>query len=151
MQRLVIKKKIRRTALSGLISYLQIENTFFKEEGVPGYVLIEAALRDEIIPVIQNLPNVLDFLRDVGGKPIPMRQVEINRILGNMDEMMMSGDAVMERFVIGETVKVVDGPFSSFEGLVEEVNEEKKKLKVTVKIFGRKTPLELGFNQVEKA
>ncbi|MCR4811179.1 MAG: transcription termination/antitermination protein NusG [Bacteroidales bacterium] len=117
----------------------------------PGYVLIEAVLRDEIIPVIQNLPNVLDFLRDVGGKPIPMRQVEINRILGNMDEMMMSGDAVMERFVVGENVKVVDGPFSSFEGVVEEVNEEKKKLKVTVKIFGRKTPLELGFNQVEKA
>lgn len=117
----------------------------------PGYVLIEAALRDEIIPVIQNLPNVLDFLRDVDGKPIPMRQTEINRILGNMDELMMTGDAVMERFIVGENVKVVDGPFSSFEGVVEEVNEEKKKLKVTVKIFGRKTPLELGFNQVEKS
>lgn len=117
----------------------------------PGYVLIEAVLRDEIIPVIQNLPNVLDFLRDVGGKPIPVRQAEINRILGNMDEMMMSGDSVMERFIVGENVKVVDGPFSSFEGVVEEVNDEKKKLKVTVKIFGRKTPLELGFGQVEKA
>ena len=117
----------------------------------PGYVLLEANLRDEIIPVIQNLPNVLDFLRESEGKPIPMRTAEINRILGNMDEMMMAGDAVMERFIIGEAVKVVDGPFSSFEGIVEEVNDEKKKLKVTVKIFGRKTPLELGFNQVEKS
>jgi transcriptional antiterminator NusG len=117
----------------------------------PGYVFVEAYLRDEIIPVIQNLPNVLDFLRDAGGKPNPVAQAEINRILGNMDEMMMTGDAVMERFVIGESVKVVDGPFSSFDGVVEEVNDEKKKLKVTVKIFGRKTPLELGFNQVEKA
>ena len=106
----------------------------------PGYVLIEADLREEIIPVIQNVPNVLDFLRESdGGKPIPMRQHEVNRILGN-------GDA----YLVGESVKVIDGPFSSFAGIVEEVNDEKKKLKVTVKIFGRKTPLELSYSQVEK-
>ncbi|MCR5822017.1 MAG: transcription termination/antitermination protein NusG [Bacteroidales bacterium] len=116
----------------------------------PGYVLIEADLREEIIPVIQNLPNVLDFLREREGKPIPMRQSEVNRILGKMDDQLMNGDGIMDKFIVGEAVKVIEGPFNSFAGVVEEVNEDKKKLKVTVKIFGRKTPLELSFNQVEK-
>ena len=120
------------------------ERNFF-----PGYVIIEADLRDEIIPVIQNLPNVLDFLREREGKPIPMRQNEINRILGKMDESVDSNE-MMDRFIVGENVKVIDGPFNSFVGVVEEINEDKKKLKVTVKIFGRKTPLELNFSQVEK-
>ena len=115
----------------------------------PGYVIIEANLRDEIIPVIQNLPNVLDFLREREGKPIPMRQAEINRILGKMDEQV-DGLEAMDRFIVGESVKVIDGPFNSFSGTVEEVNDDKKKLKVTVKIFGRRTPLELSFSQVEK-
>lgn len=116
----------------------------------PGYVLIEADLREEIIPVIQNLPNVLDFLRESGGKPIPMRPFEINRILGKMDDQLEALDGTSDAFIVGETVTVADGPFSSFTGVVEEVDDEKKKLKVTVKIFGRKTPLELNFNQVEK-
>ena len=120
------------------------ERNFF-----PGYVIIEADLRDEIIPVIQNLPNVLDFLREREGKPIPMRQAEVNRILGKMDENV-DGSEMMDRFIVGENVKVIDGPFNSFVGVVEEVNEDKKKLKVTVKIFGRRTPLELNFSQVEK-
>ena len=115
----------------------------------PGYVILEADLRDEIIPVIQSLPNVLDFLRERDGAPIPMRQAEINRILGKMDEQM-DGLENMERFIVGESVKVIDGPFNSFSGTVEEVNDEKKKLKVTVKIFGRRTPLELSYSQVEK-
>ena len=115
----------------------------------PGYVLIEADLRDEITPVIQSIPNVLDFLREREGKPIPMRQAEINRILGKMDAQLEGVDE-MEHFIVGETVKVIDGPFNSFSGVVEEINEEKKKLKVTVKIFGRRTPLELSYSQVEK-
>ena len=115
----------------------------------PGYVIIEADLRDEIIPVIQNIPNVLDFLREREGNPIPMRQSEVNRILGKMDAQV-DGLEEMERFIVGESVKVIDGPFNSFSGVVEEVNDEKKKLKVTVKIFGRRTPLELGYSQVEK-
>ena len=116
----------------------------------PGYVLLKAELRDEIIPVIQNVPNVLDFLREKDGDPIPMRPAEVNRILGNMDEQMDSDGGMLDKFIVGEPVKVIDGPFNSFSGVVEEVNEEKMKLKVTVKIFGRKTPLELNFNQVEK-
>ena len=115
----------------------------------PGYVIIEADLRDEIIPVIQNIPNVLDFLREREGKPIPMRQSEINRILGKMDEQV-DGIEAMDRFIVGESGKVIDGPFNSFSGIVEEANDEKKKLKVTVKIFGRRTPLELNYSQVEK-
>ncbi len=116
----------------------------------PGYVLIEAVLLDEIIPVIQNVTNVLDFLKERDGKPIPMRQSEVNRILGKMDDLVDTGENSVERFMLGEPVKVIDGPFSSFSGIVEDVNDEKKKLKVTVKIFGRKTPLELSFSQVEK-
>lgn len=116
----------------------------------PGYVLIEAVLTDEIIPVIQNVANVLDFLRERDGKPIPMRQAEIDRILGKMDDQVENGEGMEDRYLVGENVKVIEGPFNSFSGVVEEVNEDKKKLKVNVKIFGRKTPLELNFNQVEK-
>ena len=113
-------------------------------------MLIEAVLLDEIIPVIQNVTNVLDFLKERDGKPIPMRQSEVNRILGKMDDLVDTGENSVERFMLGEPVKVIDGPFSSFSGIVEDVNDEKKKLKVTVKIFGRKTPLELSFSQVER-
>ena len=120
------------------------ERNFF-----PGYVIIEADLRDEIIPVIQNLPNVLDFLREREGKPIPMRQAEVNRILGKMDELQGMGAGSDVMFMVGQSVIVNDGPFSTFNGIIEEVNEEKKKLKVAVKIFGRKTPLELSFFQVK--
>lgn len=124
----------------------------------PGYVLVQAdfSQREDLIPIIQNVPNVLDFLRERGtkgqnnGKPIPMRTAEINRILGNIDEQAELDGSMGERFIVGESVKVIDGPFNSFSGVVEEVNDEKKKLTVTVKIFGRKTPLELTFNQVEK-
>lgn len=115
----------------------------------PGYVLVQAALSKEVASVIQNLPNVIDFLRESDGTPTPMRDYEANRILGNIDSQL-DPDSSVERFCVGEDVKVIDGPFSSFSGLVEEVNDEKRKLKVVVKIFGRKTPLELGFNQVEK-
>ena len=121
------------------------ERNFF-----PGYVLIEADLREEIIPVIQNLPNVIDFLRERNGDPTPMRPLEVNRILGNIDEQANLDSAMAEKFIVGESVKVIDGPFNSFSGVIDEVSEEKKKLIVSVKIFGRKTPLELTYNQVEK-
>ena len=117
----------------------------------PGYVLIEAALVGEIPHMIKAIPNVIGFLgSEKGGEPAPLRQAEINRILGKVDEISEQGEFVNIPFVIGESVKVIDGPFNSFSGVIEEINEEKKKLKVMVKIFGRKTPLELGFMQVEK-
>ncbi|PKP36157.1 MAG: transcription termination/antitermination factor NusG [Bacteroidetes bacterium HGW-Bacteroidetes-15] len=117
----------------------------------PGYVLIEAALVGEIPHILKDIPNVIGFLGDPKtGEPIPLRQSEANRILGRVDELADSDEELNVPFFVGETVKVVDGPFNSFSGVIEEVNEEKKKLKVMVKIFGRKTPLELSFMQVEK-
>ncbi|HOY31786.1 MAG TPA: transcription termination/antitermination protein NusG [Bacteroidales bacterium] len=120
------------------------ERNFF-----PGYVLIEALLVGEVAHIIKNVPGVLGFLGSKG-EPIPMRTAEVNRILGKVDELSEKGEEISEPFIIGESVRVIDGPFNSFSGIIEEVNEEKKKLKVMVKIFGRKTPLELSFMQVEK-
>jgi len=116
---------------------------------LPGYVLVEAALVGEVAHHLRNTPNVIGFL---GGseKPVPLRQSEVNRILGTVDELQETGEELNIPYVVGETVKVTFGPFSGFSGIIEEVNSEKKKLKVMVKIFGRKTPLELGFMQVEK-
>jgi transcriptional antiterminator NusG len=122
------------------------ERSFF-----PGYILIEAELTGEISHAIKNLPNVIGFLgAERGGDPVPLRPAEVNRILGKVDEMVENGEDVVIPFIVGETVKVIDGPFNNFTGVIEEINEEKKKLKVMVKIFGRKTPLELNYMQVEK-
>ena len=121
------------------------ERNFF-----PGYVLIEANLIGEMIHILKGIPNVIGFLESEGDKPTPMRQSEVNRILGKVDELAESDEEINIPFYVGETVKVIDGPFNSFNGIIEEVNDEKKKLKVMVKIFGRKTPLELSFMQVEK-
>ncbi|MEI6820499.1 MAG: transcription termination/antitermination protein NusG [Bacteroidota bacterium] len=116
---------------------------------LPGYVLIEAFLIGEITHIIKSIPNVIGFLGS-NGEPEAMRVSEVNRILGKVDELSDQGEELNDPFIIGESVKVIDGPFNSFSGIIEEVNEEKKKLKVMVKIFGRKTPLELSFMQVEK-
>lgn len=122
------------------------ERNFF-----PGYVLIEAALVGEVAHTLRNFPNVIGFLGDTkGGDPVPMRQNEVNRILGRVDELAENDEEINIPFVVGETVKVIDGPFNGFNGTIEGINEEKKKLQVMVKIFGRKTPLELSFMQVEK-
>ena len=121
------------------------ERSFF-----PGYILIEAALVGEITHILKNIPNVIGFLESEGDNPTPLRQSEVNRILGKVDELAESDEEITVPFYVGETVKVIDGPFNSFNGVIEEVNDEKKKLKVMVKIFGRKTPLELSFMQVEK-
>ena len=122
------------------------ERNFF-----PGYVLIEAALVGEVAHTLRNFPNVIGFLGDTkGGDPVPMRQNEVNRILGRVDELAETDEELNIPYVVGETVKVIDGPFNGFNGTIEEINEEKKKLQVMVKIFGRKTPLELSFMQVEK-
>lgn len=115
----------------------------------PGYVLIEAILTGEIPHVIKNVPGVLGFLGSQG-EPVPLRQSEVNRILGKVDELAEQGEEINIPYMVGETVTVIDGPFNSFSGVIEEINEEKKKLKVMVKIFGRKTPVELSFMQVEK-
>ena len=115
---------------------------------LPGYVLVEAALVGEMAHILRNIPNVIGFLGD--DHPTPLRLSEVNRILGKVDELTATDEAINNPYIVGETVKVIDGPFNGFNGTIEEVNEEKRKLKVMVKIFGRKTPLELSFLQVEK-
>ena len=94
------------------------------------------------------MPNVLGFLGGLDN-PTPVRQADINRILGTVEETELVDEVVIP-FAVDETVKVTDGPFSGFTGIIEEVNTEKHKLKVMVKIFGRKTPLELNYTQVSK-
>ncbi len=121
------------------------ERSFF-----PGYILIEAALIGEVPHVIKSVSNVLGFLGTKKGDPVPLRDDEVKRILGKVDELAESEEEINIPFIVGESVKVVDGPFNGFNGIIEEVNEEKKKLKVIVKIFGRRTPLELSFMQVVK-
>ena len=116
---------------------------------LPGYVLVEAALVGEIAHHLRNTPNVLGFLGGMDN-PTPLRQSEVSRILGTFDELQETEDDANIPYIVGETVKVNYGPFSGFSGVIEEINTEKKKLKVMVKIFGRKTPLELNFMQVEK-
>ncbi|HKL72420.1 MAG TPA: transcription termination/antitermination protein NusG [Marinilabiliaceae bacterium] len=121
------------------------ERNFF-----PGYVMIEAALVGEVMHVLKSVPNVIGFLSDRDNVPTPMRESEVNRMLGKVDELSETTEELSNPFFEGEAVKVTDGPFNGFSGVIEEVNSEKRKLKVMVKIFGRKTPLELSFLQVIK-
>jgi len=115
----------------------------------PGYILVEVDLDGEIQHLIKNVTGVISFLPPKG-EPVPLRLAEVNRILGKVDAINESGDNVEVPFMVGEPVKVIDGPFNGFSGVIEEINEEKKKLKVVVKIFGRRTPVELNYMQVEK-
>jgi transcription termination/antitermination protein NusG len=118
---------------------------------LPGYILIEALsprINGEIAKTIADIPNVIHFLGKE--KPDPMTLVEANRLLGIVDESAEAGEVMIEPYLVGETVKIIDGAFMDFIGEVIEVNPEKKKLKVVVKIFGRGTDMELTFMQVEK-
>lgn len=117
----------------------------------PGYVMVEANLEGEIVHIIKNIPGVIDFLSEgKKGNPVPMRKDEVNKMLGKLDELANNNANVNIPFIIGESVKVVDGPFNGFNGTIEKINKEKRKLELSVLIFGRKTPLELNFTQVEK-
>ena len=123
----------------------------------PGYLMMEVAdreLSDDIIQYVSNVSNVMHFLTDgkgSKGRIICLRRSEVNKMLGKMDEMSDIGGVTMsEPFIVGETIKIIDGPFNDFNGVIEEVNDEKKKIKVQVKIFGRATPVELSYMQVEK-
>ena len=156
-----IDYEIAHTNLSDFVSQVLIptEKTIQVRNGkkvvkersyLPGYVLVEVALVGEVAHHLRNIPNVLGFLGGLDN-PTPLRQSEVNRILGTMDEMQeVSMEDTTVLFTVGESVKVNHGPFSGFSGILEEVSKEKRKLKVMVKIFGRKTPIELDFMQVEK-
>jgi transcriptional antiterminator NusG len=126
------------------------ERNFF-----PGYVFVSADIsHGEAHHVITSIPGVIGFLGGQGSgnekTPVPLRQSEVNRILGKVDETEEMDAKLDTPYIVGESVKVMDGPFSGFTGSVEEVFEERKKLNVMVKIFGRNTPVELNYMQVEK-
>ena len=116
---------------------------------LPGYVLIQARLQGEVAHTLRFMPNVLGFLGGLDN-PSPVKQADINRILGSAEESTIEVAEVAVPYNVDDAVKVTDGPFSGFSGIIEEVNAEKRKLRVMVKIFGRKSPLELSFSQVEK-
>ena len=121
----------------------------------PGYVLVEAVFVGEIPLILRNVPGVLGFLGDTKEssrkmEATPLRPQEVSRILGRVDEMSAGEEENEIPFFVGETVKVTDGPFATFSGTIEAVDNDRKKLTVSVKIFGRKTPMELSFMQVEK-
>ncbi|MEO8854409.1 MAG: transcription termination/antitermination protein NusG [Ginsengibacter sp.] len=123
----------------------------------PGYVMMEVLdgkLTGEMVQHLSNTTNVMHFLTDGKGSKgeiISLRKSEVNKMLGKVDEMSDAGGMKMsEPFIVGETIKIIDGPFNDFNGVIEEVTDEKKKLKVQVKIFGRATPVELSYMQVEK-
>ncbi len=117
-----------------------------------GYVFVEACLHGEVMHELRNTTNVIDFLKGKGkdAKPEALRDSEVKRMLGTADEFIDLTEEGVNDYMVGETVKVNYGPFNGFSGVIEEVNQEKKKLKVMVKIFGRKTPLELENSQVER-
>ena len=164
-----LDKDIVRNGWTGIIKqvFLPMEKVYKVQNGkkvmreknyFPGYVMMEvidnkAPIADDIVMHISNITNVMHFLTDGKGSKgniISLRKSEVNKMLGKVDEMNDMGGSISEPFIIGETIKIIEGPFNDFNGVIEEVNEEKKKLKVTVKIFGRSTPVELNYMQVEK-
>ncbi len=153
--------EIKRLGLTDLVSpavvpvekvYKQVNGKKVLKERIlfPSYVFVEAALVGEVPHVLRNnIPNIINFLGD--NDPVPIRASEVARMIGSADENKEEDIVDLTiSYVVGENVKVTDGPFNGFSGVVEAVNDEKKKLQVMVKIFGRKTPLELGYLQVEK-
>ena len=127
------------------------EKNFF-----PGYLMLEVIngkLTDDIVQHISGISNIMHFLTDgkgAKGNIISLRKSEVNKMLGRVDEMNDQGISISEPFIVGETIKIIEGPFNDFNGVIEEVHDDKKKLKVSVKIFGRSTPVELNYVQVEK-
>jgi len=155
-----IKEKIKKDELSTKITDVVVpihEVTVVKKgkrvqkkrKYFPSYVLLQMEMNKELYHMIKNIQKVTGFLGTTGN-PAPVSKNEIDKILGNIKEGSLTPEPSLS-FEVGEQVKVCEGPFSSFSGLVEEVDEEKLKLKVSVSIFGRPTPIELEYNQVEKS
>ena len=162
-----LDKEVNRSGWSETIKqvFLPMEKVYKVQNGkkvmreknyFPGYVMIEVSdgkLTDDMVQHISNISNVMHFLTDGKGSKgniISLRKAEVNKMLGKVDEMNDQGITMNEPFIVGETIKIIEGPFNDFNGVIEEVNDEKKKLKVQVKIFGRATPVELNYMQVEK-
>lgn len=117
----------------------------------PGYLMVNAKLIGEVPHMIKNIPGVISFLSlTKGGDPVPMREHEVKRMLGKMDELSEFATDGESPFVLGDSVRVIDGPFNGFDASIEKIHEDRRKIEVKVKIFGRETPLELNFSQIQK-
>ena len=157
-----IETEIRRLNLSEYIPQVVVptEKIFQFRNGkkistervyYPGYVLIEAYLTGEIQHILRNISYISGFLTEGADKiPVPLRDTEVNKILGKSDEALDKDEENLDPFTVGDNVKIMEGPFNGFDGTIEDIAHDKKKLKVMVKIFGRKTLLELNFAQVVK-
>ena len=162
-----LDKDIARSGWTEIIKqvFLPMEKVYKVQNGkkvmreknyFPCYVMLEVLdgkLNDDIVQHISNISNIMHFLTDGKGSKgniISLRKSEVNKMLGKVDEMNDQGVNISEPFIVGETIKIIEGPFNDFNGVIEDVNDEKKKLKVVVKIFGRSTPVELSYMQVEK-
>lgn len=155
-----LESEMKKTDLGNYVSQVLIptEKTYIMRNGkkvmrerayLPGYVLIEAELVGEVVHQLKSINFVAGFLPSTTN-PQPLSELEVKRIMGTMDELEEAGDEMDVKFYVGENVKVTSGPFSSFSGEIEEISEDRKKLKVMVKIFGRAQLLELGYTQIEK-
>ena len=161
-----LDKDIARNGWTTIVRqvFLPMEKVFKVQNGkkvmreknyFPGYLMLEVEdgkLTDDIVQHVSNISNIMHFLTDGKGSKgniISLRKAEVNKMLGKVDEMNDIGVTISEPFIVGETIKIIEGPFNDFNGVIEEVTDEKKKLKVTVKIFGRSTPVELSYVQVE--
>lgn len=157
-----IKVEITRSKLDSFVEELLIPRERFvqllkgkkvhrERAYFPGYIMLKADLSGEVPHVIKAVSGVVGFLGETkGGIPVPLRNTEVSRMLGKADELAEKANAAVIPYSVGETVLVTDGPFNGFQGIIETVNEEKQKVEIMVKIFGRKTPLELSYSQISK-
>ncbi len=156
--KLTIESELKRLGMEDLVPEIIIpQETVFEVRGgkrktkvknfLPGYIVLRIVLNKKLKDIIQNLPSVVSFV-GTRSQPSPLRKNEIDRILGRVEERK-SVTTMETAFEIGDPVKIIDGPFNTFNGMVKEVNNEKQKVKVEVGILGRKTPVELDFSQVE--
>ncbi len=159
----LMENEIQRNKLENYVGQILVptEKTFHIKDGkriqkdktlFPGYIYIEADLSGEFPHVVKSIPGVMGFLSGVkGGDPMPLSKKEVNRILGKLDELALNSGNVQIPFKVGDPITVTDGPFKGFDGVVEKVNPERSKVTVSVRFFGRKTPLDLNYFQIKKA
>lgn len=161
--KIYIQNEINKYGLSSYIESVLVptENIYYMKNGkklskekvsYPGYIILEACLEGEIIHIIKSIPGVVSFLSEKkGGEPLPLRESEVKKMLKHVDDSILTKEDISNvYFEIGEHIRITEGPFNGFDGIIENINMERMKVDVNVKIFGRRTPIELGFDQIEK-